>query len=149
MCLICWAANGGATVGVCHLLQNPQALSSLSSPPPRPGGSGQVLYIHSHHFLSHPPPLSQVCSPDQCGLLLGPHECPPLSGRVWGEIGSLSLSCSRWPVRDSSRCVFAGLKLCVAVSFVQGLTNKECMLCVLTAFEILSGQGIKPPGCSV
>jgi hypothetical protein len=22
-----------------------------------------------------------------------------------------------------------------------GLTNKECMLCVLTAFEILSGQG--------
>ena len=23
----------------------------------------------------------------------------------------------------------------------QGLTNKECMLCVLTAFEILSGQG--------
>ena len=28
------------------------------------------------------------------------------------------------------------LSLCV-----QGLTNKECMLCVLTAFEILSGQG--------
>ena len=26
--------------------------------------------------------------------------------------------------------------------YIQGLSNKECMLCVLTAFEILSGQGV-------
>ena len=30
---------------------------------------------------------------------------------------------------------------CIFVHRLQGLTNKECMLCVLTAFEILSGQG--------
>ena len=33
------------------------------------------------------------------------------------------------------------IDVCVCGCQLQGLTNKECMCCVKTAFDILSGQG--------